>query len=220
MFIEERILTAAEEEIIFRIRQLISDEKEVFVDDITILNGMPSVKISGSMYELEEPKGYPQEVYVNGTEYGTVTSGSTVVDVLTYKFLKFQLSGSTGPLQNGTTLTVIYDHFRHSDVEIIDIYDSGATTYLVNQCGLDYEDLTIDLLVLATAFILLTNDVYKLSSEAVELRDSDSEFRSAGATGGVRNLIDLLKIINGQLLDTLNTKMKCKMMSLPIYKVE
>ena len=38
MFIEERILTAAEEEIIFRIRQLISDVKEVFVDDLTTLN--------------------------------------------------------------------------------------------------------------------------------------------------------------------------------------
>ena len=221
MFIQERIFTVDEQDIIFRIRQLISDEKEVFVDEVNVVPNLPSIQVSGSIYTLEEPKGYPQELYINGVEYGTTTTGSTAVDVLSYKMLKFVLTAGVGPLQAGKTLTIIYDHFRNSDVEIINTYDVGAYTYLVNQCGLDEEgDIPIDLLVLATAFIFLTKDIHKLSSEAVELRDSDSQFISAGATGGVRNLMDLLKLINSQLLDSLNTLMKCKMMRLPIYKVE
>lgn len=220
MFIPETILTSEEEEIIFRIRQLIGDDKEVFVDDISITPNLPNVKVSGSLYELEEPKGYPQEVYVNGVQYGAVTSGATATSVLSYKFLKFQTTLGVGPLQNGSKLTVIYDNFRYSDYEIIQTYDTAATTYLVNQCGLDFPDLTVDLLILATAYVLLSGDVYKLTSNAIEIRDSDSEYKTAGATTGIRSLVDFMKIINDQLLDALNRKMSCKMMSLPIYKVE
>lgn len=221
MYPAEAAFSIAEQENILRIRQLIGDNKETFVDDVLVTPYVSNVKVSGTMYELEEPKGYPTEIFINGVEV-TSTIGYGSASVLSYKFLRFiPTSGAiVPPLNTGNQLVVVYDHFRYSDVEILQAFDYNATTYLVNQCGLDYEDLTIDLLILATAFILLSGDMYKLSSEAVELEDSDSVFRSAGATGGLRTLMDLMKIINDQLLAALNTKMRCKMMSLPIYKVE
>ncbi len=210
MYTVEREFSASELEIIFRIRQLIGDEKEVFVDDVNS-NCTNRVLASGTMYQLEEPKGYPLEVYVNGIEY--TTSGSITADVLGYKLIKF----SNPVLFSGVNITVIYEHFRHSDSEILDTYDTSSMTYLTQQCNLSAEDLGIDLLVLATSYVLLMKDLHNYIKSAIRVQDSDSQF-----DGSTRPTVlkDLLKSISDELLASLKVKTSCKVMHLPVYKVE
>jgi hypothetical protein len=208
MFPPENTYSTQEEEIIFRIRQLIGDEKEVFVDDTNTAYS-PNIKANGTIYQLEEPKGYPLEIYVNGTEY----SGTNNPVILSYKMLQF----NTPILVSGANLTVIYEHFRHSDDEIINTYDTSATTYLVAQCNLTMEDYGIDLLVLATAYILLMKDLSNYIKSAISLQDSDSQVDTSGRPTVLR---DLLKAIADELLLALKAKTSCKLLSLPVYKVE
>ena len=209
MFPTEVTLTPAEESIVFQIRQLIGDEKRVVVDDLYDVGLCGRSKVQGSMYGLEDPKGYPLEVRLNGT---AVTSG---VEVLGYEYLQWDTV--PGPLQEGSSLSVVYEKFRHSDLEIINTYDTGATNYLVSQCNLSPEDLTSDLLVLSTAYALLSKDMAKYVEEAVNLEDSDSRVdasrRPQGLNTFMRTVMDCLK-------DGLESKMRCKIMSLPVYKVE
>lgn len=211
MFPAEDTLSESEKEIIFRVRQLIGDDKEIFVDETYAGNpcGGGEVVASGTMYKLQEPKGYPLDVIVNGTEY--TTSGNPVV--LGYKYLKF----NSPVLVSGAKITVVYEHFRHSDVEILDTYDSSSLTYLTAQCNLSLDELGVDLLVLSTAYILLTKDISVYAQSAVELQDSDSKFNATSRPGALK---DLLKMIGDQLKLSLETKTKCKMLSLPVYKVE
>jgi len=210
MYTLEKEFSTDESEIIFRIRQLIGDEKEVFVDDISS-NSTNRVVASGTIYQLEEPKGYPLEVYVNGTEY--TTSGSITVEILGYKLLKF----SAPILTSGANITVIYDHFKHSDSEILNTYDTSSMTYLTQQCNLSAEDLGLDLLILATSYVLLMKDLNNYIKSAIRVQDSDSQF-----DGSTRPTIlkDLLKAISEELLSSLKSKTACKVMHLPVYKVE
>lgn len=214
MYPSEAVLSPEDLSIIFTVRQLISDSIEVYVDDYIDVSQCAKIKVSGSMYELDYPKGYPIEVYVNGVEY-TSTSGALGVEVLSYKYLRF--TNPSGVLSTGSNLTVIYNSFRHSDLEIINTYDIGATIYLTDQCGLTHEDLTVDLLVLATSFILLSKDLNTYIKEGLNIEDGTSRI---DATFRARDLNNHLNMIKKQLQTSLEAKMKCKMLNLPIYRVE
>lgn len=210
MYPAEVNFTAAELEIIFRIRQVIGDEKEVFIDDVNT-NHCAQVTAGGSIYELQEPKGYPKKIILNGDEIST--SGSVTATVINNKFIEF----SSAVLVSGADLTVIYEHFKHSDLEILDTYDTSAATYLVTQCNLCATELGIDLLILATAYILLLKDLNVYIKSAVNLEDSDSRF---DASRRPQYLSTLLDKIGAHLKDAIEAKTKCSMMSLPLYKVE
>lgn len=205
----EASFTVAEQEIIFRIRQLISDTKEIFVDDVANVNSCGKVTASGTMYQLEEPKGYPLEVYVNGIEFTSPTNPK----MLGYKFLQF----SSSVLVSGASLTVVYEHFNHSDLEILDTYDSSSLTYLVSACNLTLDEIGPDLIVLATAYILITKDLQEFIKSAVNLEDSDSRF---DASRRPQYLNDLLKRIGDQLKEGIEAATQCKLLALPVYKVE
>ena len=180
MYSVERTLTQEEQEIVFRLRCLTGDTKEVYVDELSLDSS--HISASGTMYKLQEVPGYPTEVWVDGLE---ITSTSDLI-VLGYKYLKF-----TSPILSvGTSLLVIYEHFRNSDKEIIDTYDTAAMTYLTKQCGLSMEELGIDLLVLATAYVLLMRDINTYITSAVRLRDSDSEFDGTNRVGLLRDILN------------------------------
>lgn len=208
MYPVERVFSQSEEEIIFRIRQIIGDEKEVFVDD-TNSNCTSNVMASGTIYQLEQPKGYPLEVYVNGIE--CTTSGNPTL--MGYKMLKF----NSAVLVSGANITVIYEHFRNSDLEILNTYDTSATTYLTKQCNLSLEELGIDLLVLSTAYGLLMKDLNNYIKSAIRVRDSDSEFDASMRPSSMK---DLLKAISDELLAAIKSRTSCKLLHLPVYKVE
>lgn len=209
MFPSEITLTAAEEAVVFQIRQLIGDEKRIVVDDLYDVGLCGRSKVQGSMYGLEDPKGYPLEIRLNGS---AVVSG---VEVLGYEYLQWDTV--PGPLVEGSSLSVVYEKFRHSDLEIINTYDTGATNFLVSQCNLSASDLTPDLLVLATAYALLSKDMARYIEEAVNLEDSDSR---VDASRRPQSLNTFMRTVRDFLTDALEAKMKCKIMSLPVYKVE
>jgi hypothetical protein len=217
MYPPEASFTVEELEIIFRIRQLIGDEKETFIDDVSDVSVCADVSASGSIYGLQEPKGYPQSIYVDGVEYIS-TSGTEGVEVLGYKYLRFTNTSPT--LVAGTSLVVIYEHFSHSDLEILNTYDTSATTYLVAQCNLSVEDLGLDLLVLATAYVLLSKDLSVYIKSAVEMEDSDSKFVGSRRPQSLQSLLNGKNGIAECLKAALEKKTSCKMLSLPIYKVE
>jgi hypothetical protein len=208
-FPQELVLTPEEEVIVFKIRQLIGDEKKTAVDEVYSVDHCATVKLQGSMYGLEDPKGWPTDIVVNGA---VVTSG---VEVLSYEFLKWD--SIPGPLVDGASLTVVYNMFRHSDMEILNTYDNAAYLYLTGQCGLSDTDLGEDLLTLSTAYVLLSKDMSIYVSEAVNLEDSDSKY---DASRRPQALATFMKMISDELKNALEIKRGCKMMSLPVYKVE
>lgn len=208
MYPSEVVFTQPEADIVFRIRQLIGDSKEIYIDDKNTTY-CSTVLASGTTYQLEEPKGYPTQVFVNNVEFSDPFNPL----VLGYKFLKF-----TSPvLVSGAQITVFYEHFRHSDLEIIETYDTAATTYLNDQCNLTNVDLGIDLLVLATAYIFLQNDLSTYIASAISLEDADSKYN---ASTRPQYLVSLLNQISKELKNAIEAKTRCKMLSLPVYKVE
>lgn len=206
----QEFLSLGEQEIVFRIRQLIGDELEVFVDEVSS-DACSTISAGGTLYQLEEPKGYPLMVTVDGVEY--TTSGTNSVAVVGYKYLQF----NQPTLVSGATLVAMYNHFRHSDTEILNVYDTSALTYLTKQCNLTIEELGVDLLTLSTSYVLLTKDLNNYIKSAVEIQDGESRF---SAINRPRYLLDLMKQISDELKQALSEKTKCKMLSLPVYKVE
>ena len=209
MFPKEIILSSSEEVVVFKIRQLIGDEKRTVVDDIYNVSQCANVKANGSMYGLEEPKGWPTDIFVGGSP---VISG---VEVLNYEYLRWDTM--PGPLVSGIGLTVVYDLFKHSDLEIINTYDTSAHVFLTAQCGFSDVELGDDLLALSTAYVLLSKDMSKYIAEAVNLEDSDSKL---DASRRPQVLARYLELVAKELKSALEQKSGCKMMSLPVYKVE
>lgn len=214
MFQPEIILSVEEEEIIFRIRQLTGDTKEVFVDNVVTNSSLCSNIISSNLYELQEPLGYPLEISVDNIQY-TTTSGEFGVEVLGYKYLKF--TASSGVLHDSSSLLVIYNHFRNSDINILNTYDTSAFTYLTSQCNLDVDDVGVDLLILGTAYVLLTKDMSKYIKDGIKVADSDS---SIDLTARASNLSRFLDYTAKSLKEAIEVKTRCKMLRLPVYKVE
>lgn len=215
MFPSEVALTVDEEVIVFRVRGLIGDEKRTVVDEIYDIDSCANVKVDGSMYGMEEHKGWPIDVRVGGVPVTSGAVSSGVVEVLNYEYLRWNTV--PGPLVAGTSLSVVYNHFRYSDLEIINTYDTGATTFLAGQCGLTSAQIGPDLLVLATAYALLSNDLQKYINEAVNLEDSDSKI---DASRRPQSLTTYMNTLSKELIRALEAKTRCKVMSLPLYKVE
>ena len=200
-------LPVQDQTVVYKIRQLIGDEQEPFVDDISNVDSCSNIKAGGTIYELEEPKGYPLQVYVNGTEY-TAISNPTVIG---YKLLQF----STPTLVSGANLVVVYNHFRHSDADIIDTYDTSAYVYLVQACNLTPDEIGVDLLALSTAYLLLSNDVSEYAKAAASLSDSDSQFDTSKRP---QFILDMMKLISGQLKEALEVKKRfCLVKLLPVF---
>lgn len=208
------IFMPEEESIIFQIRNLTGDIEEVFIDDIVTAGGCSRVLANGTIYELEESKGYPINIYVDSVEY-TSTSGAFGAQVIGDKFIKF--TNTSGVLFSNTHLVVIYHHYRNSDIDILNMYDNGAKIYLTAQCSLTNEQLSPELLILSTAYALLTKDMSEYIKSAVNLEDSDSRFDASRRPDALAKLLD---IISKSLKSAIEAKTKCAMLNLPVYKIE
>ena len=125
MFPSEVVLTPSEEVIVFRVRSLIGDEKRTVVDEVNDVGLCGNVKLEGSMYGMEEHKGWPIDIRVGGVPVTSGAVASGTVEILNYEYIRWNTI--PGPLVNGTSLSVVYNHFRHSDLEIINVYDTFHT---------------------------------------------------------------------------------------------
>lgn len=200
-------LTAQEQEIIHSIRILIGDQKSTEIEEV--LNGMScdKIKMGGSVYKLDD-KGWPIKIIISGTEY----SNPIDPQVENYQFLVFS---GTGVLDND--ISIMYNTFRFSDIEILDAYDFSASSVLTAQCNLTPEQLTPALLNLATSVVLLQGEYQKYAEQAVEMKDNDSEIDTVERLNYLQRE---LQVLRGELERAIKKKLACASYSLPVIRVE
>jgi len=111
----ELTLAASEQSTLLRVRQLVGDLKAVNRDYISSATSYDNVSQDGYTVELDNPKGWPLSVSVDGTPFTTINDPV----VRGYQFLTF--SGTQINTTSGT-LDVWYESFRFSDQEILETY--------------------------------------------------------------------------------------------------
>ena len=82
------------------------------------------------------------------------------------------------------------------------------------------EDLGMDLLILSTAYVLLSKDLNRYIADAVEMEDSDSKFSAERRPQALQALMTGKGGIQDCLKSALEQKLSCRMLSLPVYKIE
>jgi len=122
-------------------------------------------------WELNEFKGWPQRVIINGTEKTSITDPQ----VIGYRFLTF--SGSEACITG--SLDIFYDNFRFSDREILLAYDRSVN--LLVSCGLDESQITTEMRIMQAAILLLEGECRDKTTGAVEIRDGDTSYSNTRA---------------------------------------
>lgn len=130
-----------------RVRVLIGDQKELTRDFVSIDTGFDSISLDGQTHTLSNPKGWPLSVELDSN----IITDTAVARVNDYQFITF--SGVSVSTVSGT-LDVWYDHFRHSDIEILKIYNS-----LTPPPQLTADQVTFELAAVCVALEILLNEL-------------------------------------------------------------
>lgn len=113
----EATFTANDYFVIDRIRTLIGDSKELTRDYVSVETGYSSISLDGHTHSLSNPRGWPLQIFLDGFEY----TDDDIVQVNDFQFVTFsgvQVSTTSG------ILDVWYYHFRNSDTEILQKFNS------------------------------------------------------------------------------------------------
>jgi hypothetical protein len=108
-------MSQSEQDTVFRIRSYTGDKKETNRDYISSSTSYDNVSTDGKTVELDNAKGWPLSICVDGAYYNDITD--PVVNG--YQFVTF--SGTTISTISGSA-DIWYEHFRFSDREILDFY--------------------------------------------------------------------------------------------------
>ena len=122
-------------------------------------------------WELNEFKGWPQRVLINGIEKTSISDPQ----VIGYKFLTF--SGTSACITG--TLDVFYNHFRFADREILLAYDRSIN--LLVSCGLTEGQVTTEMRIMQAAILLLEGELRDFQQGGVAIRDGDTTYDSSRA---------------------------------------
>jgi len=122
-------------------------------------------------WELEEFKGWPQRVVLNGDEKTSISDPQ----VIGYKFLTF--SGTAACITG--TLDIFYNHFRFADREILLAYDRSIN--LLVSCGLTEGQITTEMRIMQAAILLLEGELRDFQQGGVAIRDGDTSYDSSRA---------------------------------------
>jgi hypothetical protein len=117
-------------------------------------------------WELNEFKGWPQRVVINGAEKVSISDPQ----VIGYRFLTF--TGVSACITG--TLDVFYNHFRFSDREILLAYDRAGN--LLVSCGLTSAQITTEMLIMQAAILLLEGEIRDSAIGGIEVRDGDTTY--------------------------------------------
>ncbi len=147
-----------------RVRILLGDLKELTRDYVSVAAGYSSISEDQFTHTLSNPRGWPLRVTLDGVAF--ITKDEPRVN--DHQFITF--SGSQINTTSGT-LDVWYDHFRHSDAEILQVYNA-----LTPPPQLDADQVTFELAAVCTALDML-----------------EQEFRVFGATSG--SMVDIFEEI-------------------------
>ncbi len=120
----------------------------------------------GCTWELEEWKGWPQKVLLNGVEKTDINDPQ----VIGYRYLSFS---GTAPCITGS-LDVYYNHFRFSDREILMAYDRSRN--LLVSCGLAEDAITTEMRIMQASILLLEGEIRDVSSGGFKIVDGDTTY--------------------------------------------
>ncbi len=120
----------------------------------------------GCTWELEEWKGWPQKVLLNGVEKTDINDPQ----VIGYRYLSFS---GTAPCITGS-LDVYYNHFRFSDREILMAYDRARN--LLVSCGLSEVAITTEMRIMQASILLLEGEIRDVSSGGFKIVDGDTTY--------------------------------------------
>ena len=141
----------------------------------------------GCTWELEEWKGWPQKVVLNGTEKTDISDPQ----VIGYRYLSFS---GTSPCITGS-LDVFYNTFRFSDREILMAYDRAIN--LLVSCGLTSDAVTTEMRIMQASILLLEGEIRDVSSGAFKIVDGDTTYdNSAMIRSRTDDLTDLKRKID------------------------
>jgi len=142
---------------------------------------------AGCTWELEEWKGWPQKVLLNGLEKIDINDPQ----VIGYRFLSFS---GTSPCITGS-LDVYYNSFRFSDREILMAYDRARN--LLVACGLTEDQITTEMRIMQAAILLLEGEIREVSSGAFKIVDGDTTYdNSSMIRSRTEDLSDLKRKID------------------------
>ena len=142
---------------------------------------------AGCTWEMNEWKGWPQKVVLNGTEKIDINDPQ----VIGYRYLVFS---GTGPCITGS-LDVFYNHFRFSDREILMAYDRSRN--LLVSCGLTVDKITTEMRIMQASILLLEGEIREVSHNAFKIVDGDTTYdNSAMIRSRTEDLSDLKRKID------------------------
>lgn len=147
-----------------RVRVLLGDLKELTRDYVSSAVGYSSISEDQYTHTLSNPRGWPLKITLDGVAF-TAKDEPRVNDHQFITFSGTQISTISG------TLDVWYDHFRHSDAEILQVYNALAPPPQLNA-----NQVTFELAAVCTALDML-----------------EQEFRVFGATSG--SMVDIFEEI-------------------------
>jgi len=186
----EIALSDDDREIVESIRVTLGDsgliERDLFYASDPQSNAACAAQIDpeGCTWELEEWKGWPQRVLLNGIEKTDINDPQ----VIGYRYLSFS---GTSPCITGS-LDVYYNHFRFSDREILMAYDRSAN--LLVSCGLTVDAVSTEMRIMQASILLLEGEIREVSQGAFKIVDGDTTYdNSAMIRSRTEDLTDLKK---------------------------
>ena len=184
----ELYLTGPQQDTIFRLRQILGDFKSVNRDYISSSTGYDNVSEDLRTVALDNPKGWPLEVSVDGTTYATINDPI----VRGYQYLTF--SGTSISTVSGT-VDIWYDSFRFSDREVLEAYENADVP-----AGVETSAATVEMYELSAAITLLEAELRSFmatSSSAVSIYEEISINPRAGLDARQKDLDALRKRLKG-----------------------
>ena len=197
LYPSEMETTGSDEMVIDRIRTLVGDPIGLKRD-----NGEEyevNIHPGGKVYELSE-KGWPVSINMCGTQYNSTSNPK----VNGYKYLKFNNDISNFTTVSGVNynVDVWYYTFRHSNKEILEIYDRTPPPF-----GLTSTTATSEAYVLATAIDLVRSELFLDSTESgAKFVDDLTTYDPSPGLDTRQKLLDDLK----DQLDKVVTSLKLK----------
>ncbi len=152
----ETALTSSDSFDVDRIRYYIGDSKIVKRDYIspTCTNSYQAVSDDGYTIQLEN-RGFPLIVVKDGVEF-TDSSNPIVID---YNFLTF--SGTTTISTSSGVVDVFYESFRHSDREILKVFNTTSAPPYVSTAS-----LTDEMVRISSAVTIIRAEIARLLGES------------------------------------------------------
>ena len=183
----EMDFTSSQQNMISRIRQYIGDFKEINRDYMSPTTSYENLSDDGFTITFDNPKAWPLAITVDGTVY------TSIIDPIVngYQFITFS---GTLITQDSSTADVWYEHFRFSDREIFDMYETVELPPRVSSSM-----ATLEIYELSTAINILESEFRGFmvtSSNKVSIYEEISIDASAGLSARQDDLNNLRKRLN------------------------